>query len=188
MLTGGVAIVNVPKARVRGFEFDATLYPVPGLTIAFNGSHLDGKLLQGSLAALPTNAGTIILGQNQTVTSQSVAGNRLTRAPRWQGSATVSYEVPLGFATLTPSATWRGQTKVFFIETNQDSDQYTAPGWSEVDLRLALAGEGKRWEVAAFGRNVFDRRWISQVVPFTGFPIASLNTPATWGVSGKINF
>ncbi|MBC2667600.1 TonB-dependent receptor [Novosphingobium piscinae] len=188
VLTGGVAIVNVPKARVRGVEVETLLYPLDGLSLALNGSYLDGTIREGTLAALPSNAGTIVLGQNQTVVSQNVAGNRLSRAPRWQGSATLSYAVPTGFGTITPSVSWRGQTSVWFLETNQDNGQYRAAGWSEVDLRVALAGEDNKWELAAFGRNVFDRRYISQIVPFTGFPVATFNTPATWGLNGKINF
>jgi iron complex outermembrane recepter protein len=188
VLTGGVAIVNVPRARVRGIEVESVIRPVEGLTLALNASHLDGKILQGTLAALPSAAGTIVLGQNQTVISQNVAGNRLTRAPRWQGSANLSYAVPVRFGTITPSVSWRGQSSVWFLETNQDTSQYRADGWSEVDVRVALAGADNKWELAVFGRNVFDKRYISQAVPFTGFPIATFNTPATWGMSGKINF
>jgi len=61
-------------------------------------------------------------------------------------------------------------------------------GWSEVDLRLALAGNRDKWEVALFGQNVLNNRHISQIVPFTGFPFATLNTPVTWGVSGSFKF
>lgn len=188
VLTGGVAIVNVPRARVRGFEVESVIRPVSGLTLSLNGAYLDGKIREGTLAALPSTAGLIILGQNQTVANQNVAGNRLTRSPKWQGSANLAYTMQVGFGTVTPSVSWRGQTSTWFLETNQDTNQYRASGWSEVDVRLALAGHDNKWEIAAFGRNVFDKRYISQIVPFTGFPIATFNTPATWGVSGKINF
>jgi iron complex outermembrane receptor protein len=188
VLTGGVAIVNVPHARVRGVEVESLIRPVEGLTLTINGSYLDGKILKGTLTSLPSNVGVIVLGQNQTVTNENVAGNRLTRSPKWQGYASLAYAIPAGFATITPSVTWRGQTKTYYLETNQNSDQYVAAGWSEVDVRLGIAGEENKWEVALFGRNVLDKRYISQIVPFTGFPIATLNTPRTWGANATFRF
>jgi len=191
VLTGGVAIVNVPRARARGVELESVIRPVAGLTLTLNGSYLDGEILEGTLASLPSNAGVIVLGQNQTVVAENVAGNRLTRSPKWQGYAQLSYAIEAGGVKITPSATWRGQTKTYYLETNQNSNQYVAAGWSEVDLRVGIVGyaaRDKAWEVALFGRNVFNKRFISQIVPFTGFPIATLNTPATWGANVTIRF
>ena len=188
VLTGGVAIVNVPRARVRGIELESVIRPVGGLTLTLNGSYLDGKILEGTLASLPSNVGTIILGQNQAVTNENVAGNRLTRSPKFQGYASLAYAIPAGSTTITPSVTWRGQTRTYYLETNQNANQYVANGWSEVDLRIGIAGKANGWEVAVFARNIFDKRYISQIVPFTGFPIATLNTPATWGANATFRF
>ncbi len=188
VLTGGVAIVNVPKARVKGVEVETVIAPVAHLTLALNGTYLDGRIREGTLSALPTNSGPIIVGQNQPIVAQDVSGNHLTRAPNWQGSASATYSVPTALGSLSGTVTWRAQTKSYFLETNQDTNQYVGSGWSEVDLRIALAGDKTRWEVAAFGKNVFDNRHISQIVPFSGFPIATLNNPATWGLAGSIKF
>lgn len=188
VLTGGVAIVNVPRARVKGVEVETVFRPLKGLTLTANATYLDGRLLQGTLAALPSTVGPIVLGQNQTVVNQNIAGNHLTRSPDWQAYASLAYELRTSFGTVTPSLTWRGQTKTYFLETNQDSSQYTAAGWSEVDARIVLAGQTDRWELTAFGRNIFDKRYISQIVPFTGFPIATLNTPRTWGLSATLRY
>jgi iron complex outermembrane receptor protein len=188
VLTGGVAIVNVPKAQVKGVEVETIIAPISHLTLALNGTWLDGQIKQGTLSALPTNSGPIVVGQNQTIVPQNVAGNHLTRAPDWQGSASATYSLQTALGRLSGTVTWRAQTKSYFLETNQDSNQYVGAGWSEVDLRVALAGDKTRWEIAAFGKNVFDNRHISQIVPFSGFPIATLNNPATWGLAGSIKF
>ncbi len=188
VLTGGVAIVNVPKARVKGLEFEGTLAPVRGLTLKANATYLDARIVDGTLAALPTSTGVIVLGQNTPIISQDVSGNSLTRSPKWQGYASLNYSQPVAVGSLSGTVTWKGQTKSFFLETNQDSNQYVGSGWSEVDLRLALAGNRDKWEVALFGQNVLNNRHISQIVPFTGFPFATLNTPVTWGISGSIKF
>ena len=188
VLTGGVAIVNVPKARVKGLELESVIAPVRGLTLTLNGTYLDARIREGTLAALPSNTGVIVLGQNVTVVSQNVAGNRLTRAPEWQGYASLNYSLPVSFGTVSATGTVRAQSKSYFLETNQDTNQYVGEAWREVDLRLAVAGRDQAWEVSLYGRNVFDNRHISQIVPFTGFPIATLNTPRSWGVAGSFKF
>jgi iron complex outermembrane receptor protein len=187
VLSGGVSIVNVPKARVRGIELESIVAPVDNLTFTLNGAYLDGKIQQGNLATLASNVGSIRFGNQVAPVTENVAGNDLTRAPRWQGYASANYSVPTNFGSIGATGTFRFQSETWFSETNQDIAQYLSESWQEVDLRLSVTG-ASGWEVAVYGRNVFDNRHISQIVPFNGFPIATLNTPRTWGVSGKFKF
>ena len=48
-------------------------------------------------------------------------------------------------------------------------------------MRLGLSDADERWEIALFGRNVLDERHVTQVAPFNGFPVASVNMPAQFG-------
>jgi len=188
VLTGGVSIVNVPSARIRGIELESVLRPTRNLTITANGSYLDGKIIEGRLATLASNVGSIRFGNQVVPIIENVAGNRLTRAPRWQGYASANYSQPVSFGSVNLTGTLRYQSKTYFSETNQDVSQYVGEAWREFDLRASLSGPENRWEVAVLGRNVFDNRHISQIVPFNGFPTATLNTPATWSVSGTVRF
>lgn len=188
VFTGGVAIVNVPRARVTGFELDTAVEPVDGLVFSLNGAYLDSEIREGSLAAISSTVGNIIFGQNVTVGTVDVAGNRLTRAPKWQGSASVRYEYPTSFGSISASSAVKAQSKSFFLETNQDSAQFVGESWEEVDVRLAVSGPDNGWEIALSGSNIFDNRHISQIVPFNGFPIATLNSPRSWTVSGAFRF
>ncbi len=183
VFTGGVSIVNVPKAQVKGVELESVFAPIQGLTFTLNGSYLDGELQKGTLTELSSAVGPIVVGQNITVGSENIAGNALTRAPKFQGYAAANYRYPTPYGEINATADIHGQTKTYFLETNQDVGQYVAAGWQEVDLRLALAGDGGRWEAAVYCKNVGDERYISQIVPFSGFPIATLNTPRSVGVS-----
>jgi hypothetical protein len=127
---------------------------------------------------------TIILGQNQTVVSQNVAGNHLTRCAKWQAYASPRlcdrHRVRHGHAQ--PDLARPDQD--LFLETNQDNDQYTAAGWSEVDARVVVAGEAKRWDVSLYARNLFDKRYIPRSC-HSPVSIATLNTPRV--ISGCVS-
>ncbi|HEX8413819.1 MAG TPA: TonB-dependent receptor, partial [Sphingomicrobium sp.] len=179
--------LDAANARLRGIELESIVAPVDNLTFTLNGAYLDGKIQQGNLATLASNVGSIRFGNQVAPVTENVAGNDLTRAPRWQGYASANYSVPTNFGSIGATGTFRFQSETWFSETNQDIAQYLSESWQEVDLRLSVTG-ASGWEVAVYGRNVFDNRHISQIVPFNGFPIATLNTPRTWGVSGKFKF
>jgi iron complex outermembrane receptor protein len=184
--TGGVAIVPVERARIKGIELELAARPIDGLTLGINGAYIDAKIVRGTLNAFPNAIGTINLGSNQTPAATSVAGNRMTRAPKWQGNVMASYELPVSYGQITLSGTMRFQSKTEFQETNQALSQFKGESWTEFDLRLATGGD--KWEVALAANNLFDNRHISQIVPFFMFPNATLNAPRNLGVSASFNF
>lgn len=188
VITGGVAVVNVPRSQVKGVEVESLLNPLRGLTITLNGSYLDAQIQKGVLASLPSNVGFIIPGQQTAVTPENVAGDSLTRAPKFQGLVSVNYRYPTQYGAINGAATVHGQTKTYFAETNQNTDQYVASGWTEVDLRLSLQDIGDRWELAFYAKNLLNNRYLTQIAPYTGFPIGTLNTPQNFGVSFSDKF
>lgn len=187
VFTGGVSIRTVPEARIRGVEIETTFTPVESLVMRANLSYLDAELRRGTLQALPSDIGTVRYGAQlfappAVFPSEDVAGNRMTRAPEWQYYLSGDYTWSLPSHAIRLSATWRGQTEVLFSETNQDTAGFIGEAWDEVDLRLALSDAAERWEIALFGRNVLDDRHLTQIAPFAGFPVASANMPAQYGV------
>lgn len=184
--TGGVAIVPVDKARIKGIEVELLAKPVTGLTLGLNGAYTDAKIRRGTLNAFPDALGAINMGSLQTPAPVSVAGNRLTRAPRWQGNVMAGYEMPVSYGRVSLNATLRFQSETFFQETNQALDQFKGEAWQEVDLRVATGGD--HWELAAFVNNVFDKRYATQIVPFFILPNATLNTPRSIGARLAFSF
>ena len=188
VFTGGVAVVNVPKAQTKGLELESEFVPIDRLTLSLSGSYLDARITQGTLAALPSNVGSIVFGQSVTIQDQNVAGNSLTRAPRWQVRFSPDYRWLLAIGTLDLSAAYRFESGVYFSETNQDTNQYYAPSWHDVDLRAAWAPTGRHWDIAVFARNVLNERHLTQIAPYNGFPIGTLDDPRTVGmtISGRL--
>jgi iron complex outermembrane recepter protein len=186
VFTGGVSVRTVPEAQVRGVEFETTFAPVDQLLVRASVSYLDAELKKGTLQALPSNIGSIRYGAQlfpppNVFPVEDVAGNRMTRAPEWQYYLYGEYTWPMQAHALRLSTTWRSQSSVFFSETNQDTRSFIGAGWDELDVRLGLSDADERWEIALFGRNVLDERHVTQVAPFNGFPVASVNMPAQFG-------
>lgn len=183
VFTGGVSIVNVPEAQVKGVELESIWAPSDEFTLTVNGAYLDGQIEQGVLGALNSSStAPIVFGQTVTVISEDVSGNKLTRSPEWQGFVSAQRNWKTGFGDLSATASLRFQAETYFLETNQETDVFKSGSWEEVDLRLALIRSGGL-EISLAGRNVLDERHVSQAVPFFGFPIATLNNPRTWTIS-----
>ena len=186
--TGGVSVVNVPRAEVKGIEAETTLVPFPNLTLRLNGTYLDADLKSGSLSAIPLSTGTILYGQSLTITPQDIAGNRMARAPRWEIYTAADYNHDLAGGVLKLGANLRYQSSEFFSEVNQQSNAYRSTAWRTVDLHATFASDDGRWEAALFGQNIFDNRHLTQIVPYVGFPMATVNPPRTVGTSLTVNF
>jgi iron complex outermembrane receptor protein len=181
--TGGVSLVNVPKAEVKGVELETSYAPIARLTLTGNVSYLDATITQGTLSALPTNIGAIIYGQNLTVGTQNVAGAQLTRAPHWQLYLAADYKYPTAIGEFEASANFKYQSSEFFNEVDQSSNIYQGAAWSETALRAGWTSPDGKLGLAAFATNIFDNRHLTQVASFVGFPVGALNTPRVVGLT-----
>jgi iron complex outermembrane receptor protein len=183
VFTGGVSLVNVPKAEVKGLELETNFVPVDHLTLTGNASYLDATITKGVLAALPTNIGSIIYGQNLTVGTQNVAGAQLTRAPRWQVYLAADYVYPTSIGNFDASVNFKYQASEYFNEVDQSSNIYKGSAWTETALRASWTNLEDTLTVAVFANNLFDNRHLTQVASFAGFPVGAVNTPRVVGLT-----
>jgi len=181
--TGGVSLVNVPKAEVKGVELETNVAPIDHLTLTGNVSYLDATITQGTLAALPTTIGPIIYGQNLTVGTQNVSGAQLSRAPHWQVYLGADYKYPTSIGVFEANANFKYQSSEFFDEVDQSSNIYQGAAWSETALRFSWSRPDGRLQVSAFANNLFDNRHLTQVANFVGFPVGAVNEPRVVGVT-----
>ena len=184
--SGGVGIETADKARVKGIEFETTIRPADGLQLSGNLTYLDAQFTAGALSAVL--ADSFVAGSNPAVGLEGIDGNRLTRAPKWQGGANISYETAVSAAnTVRASLGVRFQSSVFFLETRQDADTYRAKAWAELDGRLSLANSAG-WELAVYGKNLTGNRHLSQVSSLFGLPVAAINEPRRFGIQARYSF
>ncbi|WP_156167346.1 TonB-dependent receptor [Aurantiacibacter marinus] len=186
--TGGVDIQNLGSAEIVGFELEGTAVVSDGLTLSANIAFLDTTISEGMIPAVFSGTPPIPIGAPLPLAPVDVTGNRLTRAPEFQGYANVRYQRPIGSLEAVASATYRYQSSVYYLETNQDASTFRNTAWDEVDIRVSLADPGTTWELAFFGQNIFDNRHITAVTALGGFPNAALNEPARWGLAATVRF
>jgi iron complex outermembrane receptor protein len=180
--TGGVNVQNAASAHVKGVEFETAFTPVRGLKFGFNSTYLDAHYVHGSLPEVPPNA-TFSFGANIPLTTVSIAGNTMSRAPRWQAGLTGDYEHYVAHEMKASiGLNYRFQSNEFFLDTNQNAPTFRSGAWDELGLHATLAQVSDRWSVTAYGENILDNRHLTQVTPLSAFPYGTLNLPARYGV------
>ena len=143
---GAVQILdNASNARAYGLEFDATAYPVPGLTLALSGAFMATKLIDFKSVA----------------TGDDLSGNQIPRTPKTSLSALARYEFNLGTSGkigIQGSAHHKShQFTTSQNETFQEIDANTV-----IDARIDYRHSSDRWGLALFVDNITDK-----AVPFT---------------------
>ncbi|MBN7796174.1 TonB-dependent receptor [Parahaliea mediterranea] len=183
VVTGGVEIENIGAAEISGFEAEMSAILAGNLTVSASYTYLDASMTEGTLTAIPTDVTPFLFGSPfVSLTEEDVAGNDLTRAPRHAFNINARYEWQIGSLLGTFIATYRWQDSVYFLETNQDADTFWQDAWSELDVRLGISTEDRKWELALFGQNVLDERYMTQIAALGGFPNASVSEPRKWGL------
>jgi iron complex outermembrane receptor protein len=160
---------------MRGLRFDA------------NATYLDAKFRRGTLSAVQVQS--YVFGANPPVTPENIAGNRLTRAPKFQFAINGRYGWDVGGALkASVQGSVRHQSSVFFLETQQQAPTFRGQAWEEVDARIAIGDRDDRWTLSAFAKNAFDNRHFSQVAAFFGLPNGALNEPRRFGAQLDVAF
>ncbi|HEY0943380.1 MAG TPA: TonB-dependent receptor [Steroidobacter sp.] len=186
--TGGVDIRNAAAAEIKGGELETVFLPLDGLKLSFNLSYLDAQFTKGALPAVPADA-VFRYGTTLPLASESIVGNRLSRAPEWQGSAALEYEFDVSASLrMALGGHVRFQSTTFFLETSQEQNTYRQGAWEEVGAFMTLSSMDKRWSATLFADNLTDERYLTQVASLAAFPFAALNQPRRVGVRARYSF
>ena len=170
--------VNVPKARVRGFEFDGTVNPAEWLSLGGSLNYTDAKFTDNLVAVLGNPA---------------VAFDTYPDTPKWSGAAFAEIGVPLS-ARLRGSL--RGdvysQSSTYFSSTGNTLNPGTQiPGYTLANFRVGIEQEGAGWSLSANLKNAFNRTYYVGGIGFGS--LFSLNTvipgdPRTISAEARIKF
>ncbi|MFT4027080.1 MAG: TonB-dependent receptor [Novosphingobium sp.] len=113
-----------------------------------------------------------------TQTTTDASGYKMQRAPEFTANLGASY----GFAMAGGKLTLSGNlyyTSSFYFDPSQ---QFRQDGYATLSLRAEWKDASERYTIAAFGDNVTDKRYQTQVL-FNTLGIGSVwSAPATWGV------
>lgn len=138
-------LFNAGKARIRGFEAEASLRTSWGLTFDGGLSILDDKIK--SITPVPGATATV------------APGDDLPFTPDYQANFGLSYAIPLGGATLTPRVDGSYTSKITFITGSIpliEEDGYFV-GNASLTLKL-----DNGIELSGGVTNLFDERYLIQ--------------------------
>ncbi len=157
---------NAGRNRITGFELELTARPVDSLTLYANVGYTHDKYTR-----IDPRAG-VALNAHLPVTpklNMAVGGN---------------YRVDLGTSgKLDLRADFSHRSTVWYGATNEPLERQ--PGIGLLNLRATYTDPSNRYTVAAFGTNVTDKRYYSNVQDVRkvlGVAFAQVSPPAEWGI------
>ena len=168
-------IQNGGKARGTGFEAELMARITPAFSLEGSAGFLDQKLTSISEAAYAAG-----LREN----------SRLPRAPRWTFSGAATYAMPLGSVgslTLRGDLTYRSGVWNDIVNTVE----LYQPGFALMNARVAWLSSTERFEVALFGTNLADKRYIAGgngALDSLGIAEGVEGRPREWGISARLHF
>ena len=163
------ALVSIPKSRVIGAEAQLVARPLAGLTIDISGTFVDSKI-------------TRFTGFNALAQFGDQSGTPFPFAPRWSSVTNLNYEYPLssravgflGGALTYNSKTFAGVGALDLLRIDS---------FMLLDLRAGVELDGGRFRLWAWGKNVANEYYWSNVFANANAVARYVGRPATYGIS-----
>ncbi|HQS69161.1 MAG: TonB-dependent receptor [Novosphingobium sp. 17-62-8] len=173
----GNRILNAAESEIKGFELELQAVPTDGLT------------LRGSLAFLDTKYKDFLYFDPVAANTISLEGFALQNAPRWASTLGANYTTEFASgASIVADVSWMYTAQKFYtavVNTQRSSIQPTY----YVDALLTYYGPDKRYSIGLWGKNLFDKRYISTVFDSPGYMgLVGYAPPRQFGVTVGYNF
>ena len=176
---------NAAASTSEGFEADAIWSPLESVVFKGSLAYLDAKY--------DSFVGADCLWNNPgcDVTTNDISGTRLPRSSRWNGTLNVIYEQPLSTGIrLDVDLGLIYNSERYLVENL--TPQGRQPGYTKVNLRVAIAEQNDKWNIALVGRNLTDETTFSHAF---GTPLGApgtytylVDTPRTVALQAEYRF
>nr|WP_087573188.1 MULTISPECIES: TonB-dependent receptor [unclassified Sphingomonas]AJW29516.1 TonB-dependent receptor [Sphingomonas sp. JE1] len=169
------ALVNIPKSSIKGIELEVQARPLAGLTLGGALTYLD--------ATIDRFTGVAVNGVSATFD-----GSPIPYTPKWQIGSSVNYTIPIS----ETAKLFVGGQLTHRSATNSvigSPKQYTIPSYTLVDLQAGVELEDGRYTIMAWGKNVTDEFYLTNVVSSVNDGIGRYTgRPATYGVTISFHY
>jgi iron complex outermembrane recepter protein len=175
---GGVAITNAADSKIQGFDVEANVAVVGGLSLQGNVAYTHARFEEFKTA-------------RDLVTDMMVdaTGNRLPRAPDWQFFAQATYDLDLSDAwAARGQVSYRWRDTIYYYHTNQDSPTLQGEPLGELGARLSVYYDPIELSFSVFGTNLTNDRSVNGFNPNFSYPEVSFNKPTVLGVEVEKQF
>lgn len=161
-------IDNAADARIMGVEGEFIVAPVDGLRIWLNASYLDSEYRD-----FIDSAGV------------DLSGNQLARTPKRSVNIGFDFTTDItATAYLDFRVEYNWQSRMPWLPENTIFES----SYGLLDARIAAGPVNGNWEVAVFGRNLADRLYRVDTIPFAGDTFSRFGAPRSYGVQLSARF
>ena len=171
--------VNVPKAVIKGIEFDGEVRPASWLTLGGAISYIDARFTKN-----------VVIREGV-----AIPFGPYPDTPKWSGTAYVELSLPVSPALggISVRGDLYKQSGFYFSSTNNTITPGTRlPGYETVNLRLSWSDIGRSpVSVALFATNVFDKTYYTGGVAIAnvfGYNVANPGRPRSYGAEATLRF
>jgi iron complex outermembrane recepter protein len=192
-------LINVPKSRVLGAEGELTVRPVTGLSLAGSVTYLDSEVKTdgGTRFVGPTAYGNSC-GTTAAPGPCDFTGSELPFTPQWSYSLNADYRYDMGDSAISIGAGVRGQSSSVSTlngrtidfrnltndRHNTDIDRpFVIPSYAVVDARAGFEFGERRYKVMVWGKNVFNKYYVTNANHYLDTTVRFAGQPATYGVT-----
>ena len=169
-------LINIPKSRLTGAEFNATVYPFDCLRVNGGVTYIDSKVKGSTL--VPSPFGNVA----------DANGEAFPATPKWQFQADAEYQFSVGssaYAFLGGGFSYRsGTVAAFGSETGPAGTQdfFDIKGYGLLDLRAGVEFDSG-YRVQVFGRNVTNTQYWNNVTHIYDTYARVTGLPVTYGIT-----
>ncbi len=184
-------LINVAAVDGYGFEAEFDVRPVDHFEFTAGVSYNDTAIKDVNARITGCGSGCTLLDPvvvpavGFTPAIVNINGNALPQAPKWTANMTARYGVPIGSGELYAFTDWTYRSKInFFL---YETVEYNSDKLLEGGLRIGYVFANKKYDVAAFVRNITDTTEAVGGIDFnnlTGF----VNEPRIFGVEAGFKF
>ena len=177
------ALVQIPASTSKGAEVELTVRPTDGLTLSGSGTYINTRIKDYN--AVITFGGAPL----------NFSGQSFPYSPNLTMIGDIQYDFSLSdklTASLGASVTHNSSTSAVLNNTTTatitrdalfDIDANTL-----IDLRASISGLDRKWQIYAFGRNVTNKYYWTNVLDNVSSIVRYTGRPRTLGVGFRYNF
>jgi iron complex outermembrane receptor protein len=177
-------LTNAGDVTTGGVEIDFQARPTDALTLGGGIAYADARVDQFPVPP----------GAPPGTQPQVRSGSQLPLAPLWKASLYGDYRIPLGSFDLVPGLVLSYQDEQYG-DLNEPLS-VRIPGYTTIDLSLALTDRDDRWRVALIGRNITDESFAILKTAPSGAPTSagsaryqiSRDADQYFGIQARFNF
>lgn len=177
------ALVQIPKSSVKGAEVEINLRPVDGLTLFGGATYIRSRIKEYN--AVQTFGGQPL----------DFAGQAFPYSPKLTMIGDIQYEFPVGdtlSAYVGASATHNSRTSAVLrnrtTSTIARDALFDINSYTLIDVRAGIKGPDDAWQVYAFGKNITNKYYWTNVLDNVSSIVRYTGRPATYGVGVRTRF